>query len=192
MRFSRSLGLSLPLLCAVGTAVGNPTPATNSTTSLVTRQGAPYVQGTCHLHLWQTLGGRLGSIDGPMNFAIFAVEVKMYDNDLNQIGCMQTAPCDATHTCQAESRLEDYLLMTPEEEGDYIQFKLGAQSWTSSNIGAPTAHCTVGAWDDSEDGNWPNRQMDCTYECFYGGGESTGGADCGDPTCDVVGAWGCG
>ena len=151
MRFSPSLKLSLSLLFAAG-CLGNPTPA-NFTPSLMSRDGSPYAQGTCHLHLWQSVGGYLQEWGGPSNPAVYAVQVKMYDNNLNEIGCMQLAPCDATHSCQAGSLLEDFLLMTPEEQGDYIQFKLGGQSWTSTNIGASTAQCTVGGWDNT-DGNW--------------------------------------
>ncbi len=38
------------------------------------------------------------------------------------------------------------MVITPEDQHDYIQFSLGAQAWPSND----GSHCTVEAWDPSQ------------------------------------------
>ena len=104
---------------------------------------APYAQGTCSLHAteWALLSGDGGT-------TLFA-EVRMFDNNHNQIGFVAKTKAGAGNSLRLNSKLEDPLVITPEERNDYIQFTLGAQAWPSSqDKGMPK--CTVGGWDGTD------------------------------------------
>lgn len=44
-----------------------------------------------------------------------------------------------------KSKLQDLLVITPEEQNDYIQFALGSEQFASSG-----AQCRVGGWDPKQ------------------------------------------
>lgn len=56
----------------------------------------------------------------------------------------------------------DTLLVTPEAQGDYIQFSIGQQSWTTKD-GTGVPRCQVGGWDS--DFTPVARDIDCFFNC---------------------------
>ncbi|KAJ6546057.1 hypothetical protein DFH09DRAFT_1088015 [Mycena vulgaris] len=58
----------------------------------------------------------------------------------NKIGYIKRTNANDPHALEMTSKLESVLRFTPEEANDYIQFNLGALSFTSRDS------CTVGAW----------------------------------------------
>ena len=46
------------------------------------------------------------------------------------------------------TKLEDRLILTPEEHDDYIQFTLGAQAWPSNDQSHGVPSCSEGGWND--------------------------------------------
>ncbi len=129
------------------------TPARSSIPNVFSRQSAHYAQGTCHIHVYQDQDPYETPDDNDSDSMYdYHVSLIMYDNSGTQIGCMEQAGCDANYPCQTGSLLENYLLMVPEQEHDYIQFELGAQSWTSNNEEATVSgtYCDVGGWDNDD------------------------------------------
>ena len=112
-----------------------------------TQNSAPaYAEGICSLHLYQTrsLGGKnIGGIYVPDTAPTYTVSIDIFDAKKATIGHHDTADAGAGYSLDVDSKLPDVLLITPEERGDYVQFALGSQSWTSSDAGS----CAVGDWD---------------------------------------------
>ena len=64
------------------------------------------------------------------------------DSTKNPIG----DPINAKDPLSFASKLTNPLIVTGEHQNDYIQFSLGALSWTSRDTTGP-AHCKNGGWD---------------------------------------------
>ncbi|KAI9781208.1 MAG: hypothetical protein M1816_002468 [Peltula sp. TS41687] len=110
---------------------------------IYTKPTAPYATGSgqCHIHV-------NGFQDCSIDTKDLSVEVTMWDIAGNQIGYVEATKADATNLLSMESKLESFLVITPEHWGDYIQFSLGAESWTSrDNDNASGAYCNTGSWD---------------------------------------------
>lgn len=104
----------------------------------------------------------------------YAVEVHIFDNDRNEIGTLDRTGTDGDTAATVFSALEDDLIVLAESKHDYIAFTLGDQSWPSNGkFGSMDAHnpCSVGGWDGSDFPSY--RQMDCSFQCTWGGGESS-------------------
>ena len=120
-----------------------------------TRNGAPassppppgpaYATGKCSLHLSQTRSDPAGGAPyGDASMAPnFFVTIDVFDNNKAKIGHHDEVAAGAGRSLSLDSKLADPMVITPENQGDYIQFTLGAQSWASSDAGM----CTVGSWD---------------------------------------------
>lgn len=108
---------------------------------------APYVEGTCSLHLtqWDYEDFR----DGPR----YDVEITMFDNAKNQIGYQARIGCDGSNLVSVPSALEDDLNVAAESQNDYVSFNLAAQTWPSNGDFGPgdtRNPCSVGDWDGSD------------------------------------------
>ncbi|KAJ7919454.1 hypothetical protein B0H13DRAFT_2320436 [Mycena leptocephala] len=133
---------------------------------------SPFKEGWCtmHVHQWKNPRGGGGSPFDPPNSpwtGPFSVEITMWDNHVdpnpgNKIGFVARTNANDPNALHMASKLDLVLIVTPEEEHDYIQFNLGALSFTSKS------NCRVGGWNHNTD-----RQMDCGFPCVWGGGDST-------------------
>ena len=105
-----------------------------------------------------------------------------------QIGYVDRTVAGAGNPLMMKSKLENTLEVTPENQKDYIQFTLGGQSWATNkdnDESAPT-YCKVGGWDpragplcnefDSGTAQESKRQMDCYFQCAWGGGATSDGS----------------
>ncbi|KAH0538552.1 hypothetical protein GP486_008770, partial [Trichoglossum hirsutum] len=63
----------------------------------------------------------------------------------NTIGQASETEAGATNPLSVKSKLEHPLVITPEHQGDYVQFTLGGLSWKSSDKA-----CDTSKWDPSE------------------------------------------
>ncbi|KAI9784926.1 MAG: hypothetical protein M1816_000562 [Peltula sp. TS41687] len=107
---------------------------------------APYAAspGQCHIHVnqFEDCG------DDTKNLS---VEVFMWDVAGNQIGYEARTEAGATNPLSMKSKLESPLVITPEHRGDYIQFTLGTENWTSrDNNQDALVYCNTGGWDPRE------------------------------------------
>ena len=109
---------------------------------------------TCSLHLVQK-GSYSGASPGPFgdpNASLeYTVEVTIYDgtsSSKKQIGYHDKAVAGARAPLGVTmDGVKDTLVITPEQQNDYVQFALGSQMWKSSDRGS----CTVGGWDPRQD-----------------------------------------
>lgn len=163
----KKIGGTRTALCITYGIQGSKTPVKVTTPP---KPAAPFETGTCwvHVHQWRKNEGGLGGDSYKGNGAPYSLEVTMYDNKgetAPSIGHADRGDAMDGKPMVLKSKLEDTLVLTPEEAGgEYIQFALGSQSWTSSN----NANCKVGDWDGNYD-----RQMDCSFSCGWGGGKSS-------------------
>lgn len=131
----------------------------------------PYAPGTCSLHLTQWDLGEFIEAQGRPRYD---VEVHIFDNDKNEIGTLDRTGSDGDTPVTVSSALEDDLVVTAQSKNDYIAFSLADQRWPSNGkFGDGDTHndCSVGGWDGSD---YPRyRQMDCSFQCTWGGGESS-------------------
>jgi hypothetical protein len=108
----------------------------------------PYASGDIHFHVneyWDCLPDENN----------LSVEIAMWDStaptDSHQIGYMARTQAGATQSAQMGSKLEDQLIITPEHQGDYIQFQLGDLHFKSTDEQDTTqpkkAWCKIGGWD---------------------------------------------
>ncbi len=102
---------------------------------------APYAQGTCSFHLTQWAD--------VTSSVPYSVEIRLFDNNKNQIGYQAKSTASDTSPLLVGSKLEDLVVIKPESQNDYIAFAIGrAQAWPSSQSnGIPS--CIVGGWDAS-------------------------------------------
>ena len=101
---------------------GNQGPPSPPSPSPPPPPSAPYAQGVCTFHLTQYYYG-----DHP-DLEPFSLQILMRDAAGNQIGYQQNTAADADHPLHLTSKLEDVFVITPEEQGSYVQFTLDAQS----------------------------------------------------------------
>ena len=90
----------------------------------------------------------------------------IWDSESMVIGEIGDTNFDMKHsvpTIDVFSQLPDVLVITPEKNGEYIQFAIGADSWPSDD---PT-RCTTWQWERSR--QWrvgrKQRDMNCTFVC---------------------------
>ncbi|KAI4866589.1 hypothetical protein F4820DRAFT_468786 [Hypoxylon rubiginosum] len=117
-----------------------------------------YKTGHCTLHATQW---DLASKQGGNNR--YDVEVHIFSSagSGDTIGYHPPMNAGPDHPLRIVSRLKDVMEVTPESQGDYIQFTVGGTSWTSGDTG--DTGCSVGKWDGS---NYPSyREMDCGFPC---------------------------
>lgn len=151
---------------------GSKTPVKKPAPASPLQPAAPFQTGTCsiHVHQWRRNGLGGDPFSTPSK-SPYSLEVTMYDNK-GAIGHVDRADASAGNSLYFKSKLEDTLVVTPEEAGgEYIQFTLGTESWTSKNKGDTDnskASCKVGDWDEGYD-----RQMDCSFNCGWNGGKSS-------------------
>jgi hypothetical protein len=108
-----------------------------------------FKEGTCtmHVHQWKNPKQGGGSPFDPQNpwTGPFSVEITMWDDHVapnpgNKIGYVARTNANDPNALHMTSKLDLVLIVTPEEKHDYIQFNLGALSFTS------TSNCKVGGW----------------------------------------------
>ena len=104
----------------------------------------PYAKGTCSFHVDEYQN----CLDDSKN--LFA-NITIFDNDKNVIGqtplnAVPGVPINAATPYSMDSKLADPLVVVGEHEGDYIQFTLGNQQWTSRTTTAPY-FASNGGWN---------------------------------------------
>ncbi|KAL8918373.1 MAG: hypothetical protein Q9208_007392 [Pyrenodesmia sp. 3 TL-2023] len=124
-----------------------------------------YKTGTCsvHVHEKESFIG----IDGPGTKRVFSFHL---DVDAKDADGQRFAGTEDGHAAGAGDgdpyvlyAYYEPMLMTPQAQGgDYIQFKLGDQSWTTATSDG-TARCQLGDWDS--DYSPVARDMDCFFLC---------------------------
>ena len=142
---------------------------------------APYAAdgGQCHIHVneYQACAEETKDLEA---------EITMWDVKGSQIGYQDLTGINANGPLSMKSKLEALLEVTGEHRGDYIQFSLGDESWTSKdNDKTAPVYCNTGGWDPRED-PWSDpffeceygslirqRQMDCYFQCPWHGGKSS-------------------
>lgn len=121
-----------------------------------------YKSGTCSMHVHEE--EYFSGVDGPgtSRSHTFYLRVDTRDSDGQTVA---TVDNDVEAGDANPYNLVGYyndLVMTPEAQGDYIQFALGDQYWrTTDEDGVPS--CTVGGWDG--DYSPVGRDMDCVFYC---------------------------
>lgn len=121
-----------------------------------------YNAGTCSMHVHQE--EFFDGVDGPGTSRSHTYYLRVDAKD-SADQTVATVDNDAEAGDADPYHLSGYyndLVMTPEAQGDYIQFALGDQYWRSTDEdGVP--RCKVGGWD----GNYSpvGRDMDCWFYC---------------------------
>lgn len=111
-----------------GTSTSTPTPAATPP-PYTTTGGSGATAGKCHIHVneIQDCAGDKHNL---------ATEVTIWDVGGNQIGCQSITEAGAIDPLSVNSKLEDPLIVIPENKGDCVQTAL---SW-----------CSTGGWDPRE------------------------------------------
>lgn len=117
-----------------------------------------YTPGTCSFNLQKDEPWT--GVDGPgtkREFTYYIERATMKDGAGNTIGTLGFAPNGIDHAfinagdghpLNFNSKLPDPLAITPEARGtpkDYVQFIIGAQSWTTTTT-TGSARCDTGSW----------------------------------------------
>lgn len=137
--------------------VGLPEPPTPVSTIMTTSTPSPspnppsspppYATGTCQIHVKE-----FQSCFVPADMDLDAI-VTMRDNAGTQIGQTdESSPgvsINANNPYAFRSSLSDALIITGEHTRDYVQFSLGALSWTSADTSG-SAYCSTGGWDPAQ------------------------------------------
>ncbi|KAL8910198.1 MAG: hypothetical protein Q9171_004496 [Xanthocarpia ochracea] len=149
-------------------------PSTFPDTLYVVEGGEGAKIGKCHLHLdeYHTCD------DDERNLA---AEVRIWDVGGNNIGFQPRAEAGATKPLSVKSKLEDVLIVTPQHQGDYVQFQLGKEAFDTTQQDEEEFYwCSVGGWDpkrmlcrNEEDDFERKRGIDCYFQCSYHGGTSS-------------------
>lgn len=122
--------------------------STSVPTSIV-QISPPYAIGTCYLHIDENQNCL------PNANNLYA-NITIYDNDKNIIGQTPIDKLDPlgnginiSDVYTMDSNLTDAPTVVGEHQGDYIQFKLGSQAWTSRTTTGSYV-CRNGGWNPSE------------------------------------------
>lgn len=107
----------------------------------------PYAQGTCSLHMTQWDSMADATANNGLNDGIYGCEVRILDNNQQTIGWQVHTDCSTAQSLSVNSKLEDPIVITPEAQGDYVQFTAGRDGWPSSQQGPQTPSCRVGGWE---------------------------------------------
>ncbi len=111
----------------------------------------PYAQGMCSLHMTQWDSMADATANNGLNDGIYGCEVRILDNNQQTIGWQVHTDCSSAQSLSVNSKLEDPIVITPEAQGDYVQFTAGRDGWPSSQQGPTDPSCRVGGWDGSDD-----------------------------------------
>lgn len=134
-----------------------------------------YTSGTCSFHVHET--EYVDGFDTPGFEAIttFFIGADIKDGNGNIIGGTNGQDAQAGQDAANPyiyNGLYNSLSMLPESQGgDYIQFNIGTQSWTSSQTDqSQFPRCSTGDWDTSWStyqftGGPRGRDMDCSFSC---------------------------
>ncbi|KAJ6565182.1 hypothetical protein DFH09DRAFT_1157802 [Mycena vulgaris] len=126
---------------------------------------SPFKEGVCSMHVkeWDNSeSGGGGPFDDPNR--AYSVEVTLFDDGAtHKIGFAERTNAPLS----MQSKLDTLFDVTVVKSNGYLQFQLGTVVFESDDTS-----CSVGKWDHGE-----NRQMDCTFPCSWGGGDSTDGLD---------------
>ena len=130
---------------------------------------ASYQQGVCTFHLtqWQTMSQVLAGTGE------YTCEITMKDDAFTSIIGYGKGDCASHASMEVGSKLEDLMIITPENQDDYIQFQVGSQAWPSNGDGS-TPGCKVGDWNGSDDPGY--REMDCNFYCWWSRGPCSDGS----------------
>ncbi|KAL8915696.1 MAG: hypothetical protein Q9172_006747 [Xanthocarpia lactea] len=113
--------------------------------------------GKCHLHLDQYHTCNNDKRD-------LAAEVRIWDVGGNKIGFQARAEAGATKPLSVKSKLENALIVTPQHQGDYVQFQLGTEAFDTTQQDEE---------ENEEDDFEMKRGIDCYFQCPYHGGTSS-------------------
>lgn len=126
---------------------------------------APYTEGICSLHMtyWRPSFY-------PDNVNPYEIEIRILDASQptkKTIGWQPHTPATDKPPFSVNSRLEDPLVITPEEHDDYVRFTIGKQTWATNDNFADGSvpHCTIGDWDCSDPLCVSNR-LDALFEIY--------------------------
>lgn len=123
-----------------------------------------YKAGECSMHIKQMDNFSDVDIPGRMRHHDYSVNVEAKDADGNIIA--GTAKGKAVDCGDGNPyKFTGYyatMEITPEGQGDYIQFTIGGQSWTSKQK-TGRKRCNVGGWNRPV--SPANRNMDCFFDC---------------------------
>jgi len=194
-----SLFKNFSVLAVLSMAVSLVNAAPVQEQSLNPRQAAPYAQGTCSTNVWwdhyenapesatpfwmiATIRDQAGTVIGMTGdgtqYSFNPACQGQWGSTPNFPGWAQYG---ASHPLYLASHLENSMEMIPIQNGAdmYIQFYLGAQAWTSTNVNnAPTASCTiVQDWFDNGNGGLRQR-LACSFACTYSNGPESDNGYC--------------
>ena len=106
----------------------------------------PYAQGICSFHMTYWRPKRWPDRTDPYN-----IEIRIQDSNKATIGWLPHTNDHNRHSWDVVSRLEDPLIVTPESQGDYVQFSLPNQFWRSTaRYADKIPNCSTGDWDCSD------------------------------------------
>ena len=146
-------GRDSPLTLPIGTTTVQSTPqaAPATPTAPAPPPQAPFATGSCSFHMtqWDSDADAYDS-DGK-NDGIYGCEVRILDANRNTIGWQVHTQCSSSAPLSVKSKFENPMVVTPEAQNDYVQFTIGAQSWSSLWRGPNDPYCKVGGWDGSDD-----------------------------------------
>ncbi|KAF2434813.1 hypothetical protein EJ08DRAFT_693309 [Tothia fuscella] len=132
----------------------------------------------CHIHVWEHQNCNTDALN-------LKAKIQMWDAAGQQILAKSDLKgINAGASGLWTSKLEDVMILTGEHKGDYIQFALGSQSWSSKDSDEKKDNwCNApGSWSpkngpscgglfDEKNGAESVRQMDCFFQCPYHGGK---------------------
>ena len=121
-----------------------------------------YKSGTCSIHVHEE--DYFSGVDGPgtertHTYYLRASAKDAAENSVAEVG--NDVKAGDGNPLVIKGYYND-LALTPEAQGDYIQFTVGTQSWRSDK-GDGTPRCNVGDWD--ADYSPVGRDMDCYFYC---------------------------
>lgn len=135
-----------PDSCAVeAVATSSSSPPPPPPPPYVTTGGSGAMIGKCHVHVNEFEDCK---IDDSRDLS---TEVTIWDVGGNQIGYQSSTEAGAKDPLSVNSKLEAPLVLVPEHRGDYIQFTLGTEAFTSQQTDQTADQwCSTGGWDPRE------------------------------------------
>ena len=125
---------------------------------------ALYAQVTCTLQLKHITGPCTGSKGD------YSLEPLLFDNNKAHIGYTQATSASAAQPLKLQSKLEELLIITPENHNDYVQIRFGKQAWPS-NKKDNVPSCTGKGWTyNGGQQISATCEINCTFVCFWGMG----------------------
>ncbi|RDL42547.1 uncharacterized protein BP5553_02526 [Venustampulla echinocandica] len=127
-----------------------------------------YVPGICSFHVHQIETYYCADLAGTLRRYKYTTNVTAKDSKGNILFTSGDMEAGDPNSYKMGAVYYDTLVLTPESRGDYIQFNLGGQSWTTKDVGAQGQKCKVGDWDSRlkpTDYSRTGRDMDCSMQC---------------------------